>query len=241
MFKKAIAMAMVMAFVVASALAQTYAWKGADASVPILIRTLTGETATGTVAATVLNVGIDSVATVAITLTPTKTVATVIGELNAVTNAAGKYVFEAICWEAVSSDTVSNKLLAATPSFGSAWDSDIKWDTSTYLSYTVIPDKNVGTAPVGGYGLTRILGVPTGTGDVTVRVYEDDTEIFQQIFVSPRYELGGVLSTDVYTNVTVNLAVDLGNIRIGSGKRGLVKVTRASTATTGGIGAATTR
>jgi hypothetical protein len=247
--KKTFLTVLAMVFVASGvAFGQTYAWKSEDASNPILIRSLLSQTVTGSVnAASIILVNVtDSAASLTVTLTPTKTVADVVTEINAATNASGAKAYQAVCWEAVSTDTVSNKLLSATISLADRiYDTDIKWDTSSYLSYTVIPDVLVGSAPVGGYGISRILGNPGGTGNVTVNVYEDDTLLYQRVETSPVYVSPQIISgTNDTTNTAVavvSLNLDLGNLRINSGKRGLIKVTRATTGTTGGVGGTTAR
>jgi hypothetical protein len=227
---------------------QTYAWKSEDDSSPLLVRVKNGDAVTVTASATALLVTntTDGLASKSIVLTETKTVAEAVAEINALTNSAGTFIYEAAVWSAVSTDTISNRLLAvsAVSIAGGTFSRAVKWDTSAYLSYTVIADSAVSGTPVGAYGINKILGNPGGTGNVTVNVYEDDTLIYQRVVPSPVYLLPALTTANPCTNVVdavVSLNLDVGNIRIGSGKRGLVKVTRATTATTGGIGVATTR
>ena len=248
--KKLVLIVLAMVFV-AAGLAQaqsSYAWKSEDASVAIKIRMNSSDTVTGWVNGANIYLG-DVTDTAAVITVPTSNTASdVCGKINAVTNASGTRIFNAYVWEALSSDTLTNKVVTNTFTVAKNGDTDIaKWSTAAYKNYTVIPDVPIGGKGVGGYAISRVQGNPGGTGNVTVNVYEDDTLLFQQTVDSPLYVQPQLIVNDtnaITTNAainTVSLGIDTGGIRIGAGKRGLIKVTRATTATTGGIGAVTTR
>lgn len=228
-------------------MAGQYKWVSEDASCPFLIRVLTDDAISGNCTTTAFSLtnAADSAANVTVTLGPAVTVASVISSINSATNQSGQRVYKAVTWEALSTDTVSNKLVAETFTLDNhTWDNEITWDTSKYLSYCLVPDQILQSqGPIGGYGISQIVGSPGGTGNVTVRLYSDDTLQYEATFASPYYVPTVNYATNVAVN-TVNLGdsqaqIPLGSgVWIGRGKKGLVKVTRATSATTGGIGAA---
>lgn len=217
----------------APAFGQGYGYAGADASVPALIRYIPGDgyLVSTIVAEASVIVGVSDDTTVGgtITLTPTKTLATVLAEIEAYTNSAGLKVFDCELWEGLSADTVSNKLLAGTYVLkNQEWDTQLKWDTSTCLHYSVIPDAFVNGKPVGGYYIKGVAGDAAGTGTWVLNVYENDTTLFKY----------NVVTNDIHHIYDANLALAT-PIKIGNGKRGVVRVTRGTTATTGVIGVGT--
>jgi len=230
--------------------AQGSAWRSEDDSAPFAIKVKTDDTVKAYVDNTAnvfsLTNSSDTAANVSVTLTPSTDVDDIVSDIESATNSNGRYVYDAMVWEALSTDTVSNKMVAGNVTLvNHEWDVQTEWDTSACLFYSCIPDEPVSdnSAP-GGYRITGILGDPGGTGDVTVRIYQDNTLAYQATIESPVYTTPQVVNyTGTVTNVTVDQVtlgggeVNLGSgVWIGGGKRGVVKVTRGTTATTGGIG-----
>ena len=172
--------------------------------------------------------------------------------INSITNATGTHVLTAAPWEALTTDTLTNNLMVTTNEvIKNVWDLNrFKWDTSVVLHYDVVPDSpaSFNGAPAGGYALADVFGSPSGTGNVTLDVYLNDTLAYERTVTSPVYTLPATLlwgGTNVQTNTlttdaTVSLDGLTGNfplIKIGGGVKCLVRATRATTATTGIIGA----
>lgn len=232
-----------------NAFSQGSAWRGADVSAPVLVKYIGAATETVTITPTASNItvaGDSLVPSQEITIGSGGTLATVLAGLNAITNTSGALVIKAVYWEGLSTDVASNAIVATAFVLKNAnvWEKPILWDTSTHLSYNVVPDNPTASGkPYGGYRLTGIMGEATGTGDVTVGVYFDGVAAFVDTVTSPTY----VKALDNNTN-TVNNLVSLGKevnlgggIIVPTGTRCLVRATRATTATTGGIGASLAR
>lgn len=175
------------------------------------------------------------------------TVSTIVGFLNNVTNASGINQFVAVPWEALTTDTVSNNLILLTNAvIGAAFDvTTIKWDTSACLHFDVVPDITTPSGiPQGGFTLDGVWGNPTGTGNVTLDVYANDTLMYERtitspVYVTPQYNNGSNVTTNT-TDAFVSLSSGSNpfpSIHIGLGKKCLVRASRATTATTGVIGA----
>jgi len=226
------------------AFGQGWVWEGADSSEALVIRYVGGNTATATVAAAGLTLA-DGDASSTVTFTnATMSIDTLIATASAITNAAGKKVFQVSKWMALGSDVVSNQFITATNVIKKKQSVAVcKWDTSTVLHYDVMGSwNNLGTVlntVEGGRTINRIAGDVTGTGNVTLRVYADDDVVYQKAVVSPTYALP---AADNGTNITTNTAVnavylneELG-IRVKTGDRTWIRALRATTATTGGIG-----
>lgn len=242
---------------------ESYVWKQYDTESPFLIKyTGTGSATVTVVTATDMTISDDGNET---TICTSNTIATVMELINAVTNAAGVKNFSTKLWGGLEADVCTLKMLtaAATVLTPNAWSTVVKWDVSVGLTAdcvlsTIGPGDSVITPRL----LTSIFSDPIGTGNVTLRVYNNGTSVFQKTYTSPVYVNpasagGGTIitlsgSTDVVTRVTntiagitytadpvvhINEPVD---IRLSAGKVAFVRATRATTATTtlGGIGAA---
>ena len=242
---------------------ESYSWKQYDTESPFLIKyTGTGSATVTVVTATGITINDSGNET---NVDATNTIATVMGLINACTNAAGVKNFSTQIWGGLAADTCTIKLLAASATVltPGQWSTVVKWDTSVGLTAdcvlsTIGPGDSVITPRL----LTSIFGDPIGTGNVTLRVYNDGTSVFQKTYTSPVYVNpasggGGTIitmsgSTDVVTRVTNTIAgitytadatVEINepvNIRLSAGKVAFVRATRATSATTtlGGIGAA---
>lgn len=212
----------------------------ADTACPVIVKYIGSSTNNFTITANNLTAVFDGSSSTK-SLGPTITTADVAGFLNAITNGDGHAVFKAKVWEALSTDIVTNKIRQCTNFVaGSTWDKSIfKWDTSVALTYDAICDvPNSAGMPMGAYEITGIVGDPTGTGNVTLNVYGDDTMLYQKTFTSPVYVPTDVGTTNTAADAVVTLeSANFPGIWIGAGQRGLVRATRATTATTGGVGA----
>lgn len=215
-----------------------------DKNCPILVKYIGTSTNNCTISGTTVTIVADGLSQ-SKQLATALTVNDMVTWLNAITNESGHLLFKSACWEAITTDTLTNKLINATNKvIDSAWDTGIfKWDTSAHLSYNVVCDtpSSEGIA-LGNYQLEGIFGDPTGTGNVTLNVYGEDTILYQKTFTSPFYVVTSVGTTNTTADNTITL--ESGNfpgIHIGAGQKALIRATRASTATTGGVGASVSR
>ncbi len=126
-------------------------WQAYDTAPAVAVKYV-GTSGTGAVtvaASTVTLTAAGDAADVAttITLTPTYTVASLVAAINAATNTAGTYVWQAQEWASLAADTVSNLLITGTTVLvPKEWSvSALKWDTSGVLRYDVVPDGPVGS------------------------------------------------------------------------------------------------
>jgi hypothetical protein len=168
-----------------------------------------------------------------------------------VTNASGtaSLVFDTDC--ALGADLTTGTLLAGTYTAAAGAWLEVLWDTSTHLGFDLyLPDRDAQKG-VSAYVLEKVNCVPAGTGNVTASIYKSGTLISQKIVTSPVYvnpsawlmayaagttDVTGV-TTNSFTadnNVTVDWTV---NLPFSGAEPVLVRVSRATTATTGTIGA----
>lgn len=165
-----------------------------------------------------------------------------IRNIQAITNATGFHPFEVHAWNALSADPVSNLFVAASADTltHKTWEYHCAWDTSASTNYGVVASSMVGDSVLGGFTIDSVKGEPDGTGNLTLRVYEDGTVIWKKTVTSPYYvpALGGSLSNyAAITTVTLDQPV---GIPADNGKTYLIRATRATSATTGGLGVLTT-
>jgi hypothetical protein len=171
------------------------------------------------------------------------TVAELAAAIEALTNSAGLKPLTVKYWCSLGTDTISNKVLTATNTIAASkheWTDIGVWDTSTLLAYpvAVAPGDNPKV-------LKSIDGNVAGTGNITLDVYScnmaDNTQakIGTWSVVSPIYVAGSmasisnVYSSDDVTMGIINMPV---NVPVGRGEAVLVRASRATTATTGGVG-----
>lgn len=182
--------------------------------------------------------------TVTNTIALTNTMAYTLGDLQDSTNSAGNRNFTFDYYSSLSTDSLSNKLLAGVATLdvkdGKVYRT-AKIDTSYSKTYDVTrsPVKLAnGISGSAAATLTGITGNITGTGDATISVYVDGDKMWENVEQSPVFstEDGSIFTT----NAIVNLNKEV-NMRIGKGKRVHVRATRATTATTGGLGAVFTQ
>lgn len=215
-------------------------FRAADASCALAVKYIGTDTNLVTVAEPVITVVADGLSQTK-TMGETTTVGDVGAWFEAITNATGAKLFKAVAWEALTTDIMTNKILASSASeVDKTWDmSKICWDVSDALHYDVVCDTpNANGYARGNYMLKGISGDPTGTGNVTLNVYVDDTMLYQKTFTSPVYVPTSVGTTNTAADPIVTLeSADFPGIWIGAGQKGLVRATRATSATTGGVGA----
>lgn len=113
-----------------------------------------------------------------------------------------------------------------------------KWDVSDVLHFDTY---NPGF-DVGGVGdvkaVARIFGDIGGTGNITISGYCDGTEVYQKTLLSPVYYIGegGVTNTWTADNTSPGiLDIEL-DLPVARTEGILFRATRATTATTGGMG-----
>jgi hypothetical protein len=169
----------------------------------------------------------------------------------ACTNAAGAASLRVDSNPSLLADSTDDELLDGTYTAVAGKWLELLWDTSAHLSYDLYFPSRSYQSGVSAYVLEKINCVPTGTGNVTASVYKDRVLIAQKVITSPVYvnpatwlqgyaagttDLTGV-TTNSYTadaNVTVDWIVDL---PFTGSEPVIVRVSRATTATTGSISA----
>jgi len=227
-------------------------WGNADEPSALLVRYVGTSEATVTFASALVTITNEGVVST-LALGPATALSAVKSAIEGSTNATGKANLECMYWAGLAADTVSNKFIAASARFvsGSAtyplnkWTAALGvWDTSVALHYdAVITPIPMQRGVIGGERLTSIIGDPTGTGNVTVKVYSDGTLKYQCTKVSPVYVWPATVGGTNDTTMTADAVVSLEEEHFGSGlynppgKVMFVRVARATTATTGGIGA----
>jgi len=232
---------------------QGSAWRGADVAAPIKVKYV------GTQADTIYITNATASVYVHGTYVPIQgqslgastAVSDLVAFFNAATNTSGAKVFKAVVWEALAADLVTNAILSETSIIKEAnvWDDPLLWDTHVHLSYDLVPDTLTGAGTAfGNYRINGVFGEPTGTGNVTAYIYLNDAVAYKETFTSPVYQMpatwGGTTDTTLVTQPLVSLGEKIqlgGGVVVGPGSRALVRATRATTATTGGIGASLSR
>ena len=221
-------------------------WTDYDSAHPLLVRYTGPETAT---------IQVTTISVIQITDTTTTTTTyngITLAALKAAILAAkdddGDKEWECVTWAGLDTDTLANSdfTAVAANAVDDQWDTSITEDTSQALFYNVVPQaypvgKFKGNS--GNYTITDLIGEPAGTGDATVSVYASGTRQFYQTITSPFYVYSANSTVNV-ANASIDLGkmVDLGSgIKIGPSQVGLVRVQRATAATTGGIGASVSR
>jgi hypothetical protein len=221
-------------------------WKAADGEYAFQIKYTPSDSdnvATVQVAAAAITFSGQDVASGTINLTAAYKASDVVSAISALTNTAGTKCFQAMYWASIAADTVSNKLVAAsaTALTSDLWTKMGAWDTSGVLHYdaatTKHPDYKL------SHRITGLMGEPSGTGALTLTVYENGVVKYLRTITSPYYtkpateNMTGTVTNVVNNDVPID-GVSFGTgIEIGAGYVGFVRASRATTATTGGIGA----
>ena len=157
------------------------------------------------------------------------------------TNVAGESSLTLNTEPSLAADTMG--LLAGTyTALAGEWV-DILWDTSVCLHYDLYLASRTYYTGVSAYILDKVVGEPTGTGDMTASIYQDGTLIARKVITSPVYVNpetwidNSAGSTNTFTtdaNVNLNWEVDMPF----SGKDAvIIRAARATTATTGVLSA----
>jgi len=215
------------------------AWTDYDAASPLIIRYVGAETIH------TLQVTATTIVQITDTTTTTTTyngftLAQVVAALAAAEDDEGDKEWEVIYWAGIAADAVASNdlIVAAATSVGREWNTVVKWDISNEKHYDCVVSHMVGNDVVGSQKIMDVFGEPTGTGDATVSIYVDGVRKYYKTITSPVYVYGVGYATNVADN-SIDLAdyVDLGDgVDVGKASIGFVRVARASTATTGGIG-----
>lgn len=112
----------------------------------------------------------------------------------------------------------------------------LTWDTSDSKFYsTYIPNSSASFAPnPARKEIESIFGSVGGTGNITVNIYKNGTEVFTDIIVSPVT----VSLTNVTDEVSPARLLDYRTFKfgVGEGEDTMIRATRATTGTTGGLG-----
>lgn len=158
----------------------------------------------------------------------------------ACTNAAGTASLRVDSNPSLLADSTDDELLNGTYTAVTGKWLELLWDTHVHLSYDLYFPSRSYQAGIGAYILEKINSVPIGTGNVTASVYKDRVLIAQKVITSPVYVNPATWvdgDTNGYTNsftadanVTIDWIVDL---PFTGSEPVIVRVTRATTATTG--------
>lgn len=215
-------------------------WYAEDSAPVFRVKNSGTEVVTLNVAATTFTLTITNGSTVTTkTVDESTTVAEIAAAVEASTNSESKKVLSVDYDCSLAADIWSNEVATGTITIGANQHNYMdgpKWDTSACLYFTAFypgSDK-------GGVGdvkaVARLFGDVGGTGNITIRGYADGTEIYQRTIVSPAYVFGVSGDTNVSDEVgtgIVDLTIDL---PIARSEGVMFRATRATTATTGGLG-----
>ncbi len=250
--KKTMLFAVCVLALATSAFAQNSVWKVQDDESPVLLKY---EGTQGD-----LTITVSTGATAAVIFTETGKTNTVnfaaltvdgfVAAVNALTgygSTTNNYIrpWKALKWGAIGTDTLSNLVVAvsATSVTKGEWSTILKWDTSQTKHYNAVVSGIAGDSIIGGRYVTDIFGDVGGTGNLTVTLYEDDTVKFSRTVAEVTGWYYGAATNVVPTSTPGNIPAtgfSLGSgVYIGQGKVGFVRAAMSTTATTGGIGAAT--
>ena len=220
-------------------------WNDADTASPLIVRYTGAETATIQVTASTIVQVTDGTTTT--TTYNGQTLAWVVAALMAAQDDEGDKEWEVRYWGGIAADAIADNdlIVVAANAVTMEWDMSVKWDVSNEKHYDVV----LSSLPVGKFSgdagpvtLLSLMGEPTGTGDATVSVYVDGVRKFFQTITSPVYVLGVTNTTNVADAVIDLSDIDLGaGIHVGASAVAFVRCARATTATTGGIGASVSR
>jgi hypothetical protein len=153
----------------------------------------------------------------------------------ACTNTSGDASLTVNAEPSLAADSTDEELLDGTYTAVSGKWLNLLWDTSAAKHYSVyLPSRTYQTG-VGAYRLSRVVGEPTGTGNVTLSIYKGGTLINRKVITSPVYVIDST-TTNATADNTVNVDWDVG-IPFGGDEAVIVRAARATTATTGILGA----
>lgn len=163
------------------------------------------------------------------------TIAELAAAIAACTNASGAAVLTVDTDCALADDSTDGELLTGTYTKDAKGWIEIPWDTSAALHYDVyIPDANAGGIRNTQAKLAGVYGNPAGTGAVTLNIYKDGALVWQKFYAEPS-GVSGTNDAIVVISNGINIEEKV-NLPIGD-KSILIRATRATTATTGMLGA----
>lgn len=168
------------------------------------------------------------------------TVAELAAVIGACTNSAGSMVLIVDTDCAVSTDSTDGELLDGTYTAAAGAWAELLWDTSDTLSYDLyLQDESTAawTKTRRGFAtIDKVYGNPLGTGDLTVSIYVGGTKVWEKLCVEPDLISATNDAVIVVNNNIPELPLtDLG-IPVPANKPALVRMKRATTATTGHVG-----
>lgn len=153
-----------------------------------------------------------------------------------VTNRAGKSVMEIDYNCSLGTDSTDDELSdAQNVSIQPGEIGVITWDTSDSKFFsTYIPNSTKSWAPhPSRKQIDGIYGTAGGTGDITLNIYKNGTEVFEEVITTN----GVGAYTQDWTGAS-RLSSFFGSLRmgIGNGEDTMIRATHATTGTSGGIG-----
>jgi hypothetical protein len=196
------------------------AWNDADTSPAIAVRYMDdAKVGTITVAAGVVTLVDDGNTNTHTFASDGVTMASLVASITSATNSAGSRNFQAVYWNSIAADTVTNGYLIArsATALNKEWDYGVKWDTSACLHYDAAIGVMVQTTPVNAGLINRIYGDPLGTTGSVINVYVDGEKAYQSTRTN-------AASFDQEVSIVVGT------------QPAFVRCTLDTTATTGGIG-----
>jgi hypothetical protein len=184
----------------------------------------------------------DGLATTLVVTNGGTTAAQLEARIAACTNAAGQALLSVNAEPSLAADTICEVAGTYTAVYNKTLS--LLWDVSACLHYDVYLPSRLYNAGVGAYRLAAIKGQPTGTGNVTLSVYQNGTLVDQEVIISPYYVNPATLLNGG-TNLTTNTlaAVDIVNLNQSEGitfmgsQPIIIRAARATTATTGFLSA----
>ena len=175
----------------------------------------------------------------------TDTIAEIETAVEAFTNSSGKAKLTVDVDCSLDADSTDDELLDTQDVTIAPGDwGNIVWDTSEIKHWSVyIPGDTSLGMPFGRKRIKEIYGNIGGTGNITLNIYANQTEKWEHVIVSPVYILGSVTNGQATTSITTDdevgpaqLSIPL-DFPIGRDENVQIRAARASTATTGSLGA----
>jgi hypothetical protein len=166
------------------------------------------------------------------------TIAEFAAAIVACTNAVGAkpLTVDADC--SLGTDSTDGELLSGTYTAAAGKWLEIPWDTSECKFYSIyLPDNKVNTARFSKINIKSVFGTATGTGAGTLGIYLNGSLAWQKALPEPSALNPTNAAVTVLSNV-LDLPVDV-NIPANVDQAVIVRLTRATTATTGMIGVVT--
>jgi len=172
------------------------------------------------------------------------TVAQVAALIGACTNTAGAKKITVAYDCALAGDSTDDEVMDSqdTTVKSGDWGDVVLWDTSTAKFYSAYIPSSETTGMSNDKVIKKIYGNIGGTGNITLNIYVDGVEKYEKVIVSPVYIPSantGASNSVVHAEDEVGpaqLDIDL-NFPARKSEAVVIRATRASTGTTGSIGA----